>query len=78
MKKPFYTLNTKIKSNTEYNKESHVIYSRCSRCSENDEKCNQIHGYIYRIKITNITDFGEDIIIEPSEKPKESILFQIL
>ena len=69
MKKPFYTLNTEIMSYVEFNKDSHVIYDRCT---VNDKKCNEIDGYIYRIKITNITDFGEDIIIR--NKVRSSII----
>jgi len=69
MKKPFYTLNTEIMSYVEFNKDSHVIYDRCT---VNGKKCNEIDGYIYRIKITNITDFGEDIIIR--NKVRSSII----
>jgi len=59
MKKPFYTLNTKIMNDLEYTEESHAIYNRCTE----GEECNEIHGYVYRIKITNMTDYGEDMII---------------
>ncbi len=60
MKKPFYTLMTKIHTSLKYTDNAHVIYNRCT----NDEKCNEINGYIYLVKITNTTDFGEDIIFK--------------
>ncbi len=59
IKNPFYTIDAKLINENDYEKKSHAIYDRCI-----DEECsNEINGYIYLIEITNITDFGEDIII---------------